>query len=192
MNTMAGFETVRSFLATKTGAEHQALHDHPLFSKLVSEDLTADEYMACLDAQLRAFHGIEAARQRLGAHGEFNLTAQIAALSGDLDQPDVPQQTLPLTTPDEALGALYVAHGSQFGRAVIRQALQTNLPDEPRTYFDMPTDAQGWRTFLEAMETTDPGRSDAVLHGATVAFALMHKEADAARARMSGMAAPPA
>ncbi|MEM6587814.1 MAG: biliverdin-producing heme oxygenase [Pseudomonadota bacterium] len=191
MNTMAGFETVRSFLATKTGAEHQALHDHPLFSKLVSEELTAEEYAACIDAQFRAFQGIEAARQRLDAYGDFTLMPQISALSEDLDHPTAPQEELPFTTPDEVLGALYVAHGSQFGRAVIRRALQTNLPNEPRAYFDMPTDAKGWRTFLQAMEATDPGKSDAVLHGATVAFELMHKEADAARSRMVEMALQP-
>lgn len=187
MNTMAGFETVRSFLATKTGAEHQALHDHPLFSKLVSEDLTSAEYMACLDAQFRAFRAIEDARQRLDAHREFTLVPQITALSDDLRHPPDPgQDTLLFDTPDEVLGALYVAHGSQFGRAVIRQALQANLPDEPRAYFNMPTDAPGWRTFLQVMEATGLGRSDAVLRGATVAFVLMHKEADAARARMIG------
>ncbi|MEM9491739.1 MAG: hypothetical protein AAGC55_21515, partial [Myxococcota bacterium] len=71
---------------------------------------------------------------------------------------------MPFDTPDEVLGALYVAHGSQFGRAVIRQALQANLPDEPRAYFDMPTDARGWRTFLQAMEATGPAQRDAVLH----------------------------
>ncbi|MEM7732359.1 MAG: biliverdin-producing heme oxygenase [Pseudomonadota bacterium] len=184
MNTMAGFETVRSFLATKTGAEHQALHDHPLFSKLISEDLTTSEYMACIDVQFRAFGAIEAVRVRLEAYGEFSLKPQIAALAEDLDHPDMSRDALRFTMPDQVLGALYVAHGSQFGRAVIRRALQKNLPNAPRAYFDMPTDAKGWRVFLQAMEATGPVHSDALLHGAIVAFELMHKEADAARARM--------
>ncbi|MEO0772867.1 MAG: biliverdin-producing heme oxygenase [Pseudomonadota bacterium] len=184
MNMMAGFETVRSFLATRTGAEHQALHDHPLFSKLVSQDLTAGEYTACLEAQLRAFQGIEAARVAQNAHEGFALVAQIAAMSEDLG-PSVPARAaLDLATADEVLGALYVALGSQFGRAVIRKALQTNLPDAPRAYFDMPTDATLWRAFLQTMEATDPGQSDAVLRGATMGFAAMHEEADAALMRM--------
>ncbi|MEO0372491.1 MAG: biliverdin-producing heme oxygenase [Pseudomonadota bacterium] len=184
MNTMAGFETVRSFLATKTGAEHQALHDHPLFSKLVSEALAAEEYSACMEAQLRAFRAIEAAREGLNAHAGFTLAPQIAALSEDLQHPDPSDDALDLRTADEVLGALYVAHGSQFGRAVIRRAVQANLPGEPRAYFDLPTDAAGWRAFLQAMEATDPGQSGAVLRGATLAFELMHVEADAAWDRM--------
>ena len=190
MNTMAGFETVRSFLATKTGAEHQALHDHPLFSKLVSEDLTAQEYTACMEAQFHTFGRIEAARATLDAHSTFTLESQIAALSEDLQHPGTPDHALDLRTADEVLGALYVAHGSQFGRAVIRRALQTNLPDEPRAYFDLPTDAAGWRRFLQAMEATGPGQSDSVLRGATLAFELMHDEADAAGSRMQAALQP--
>lgn len=191
MNTMAGFASVRSFLATMTGEEHQALHDHPLFSKLVSEDLTAGEYMACIAAQHRAFQGTEAARQRLNAHEDFTLMPQISAMSDDLGTPSDAAPALPLRSADEVLGALYVAHGSQFGRAVIRRALQANLPQEPRAYFDMPTDAGAWRSFLQEMEATQPDHSDAILRGATLAFERMHQEADAAQARMVHEAVSP-
>lgn len=183
------FASVRSFLATKTAQQHQALHDHPLFSKLVTDDLSAPEYMACLAAHFQAFQGIETARTTLDTHPAFSLSEQLAALASDLsgqDEAPDPAVDLSLDTSQEVLGALYVAHGSQFGRTVIGRALQANLPNAPRTYFSLPPEKLGWRAFLNTMETIADEEAHGLLDGAQRAFVLMHDEADKALARVEG------
>lgn len=178
------FASVRSFLSSQTHEQHQALHDHALFSKLLSEDLTVEMYLACIEAQHQTFQVIESERDRLGVFEDFSLARQVAAMARDLGREDPTHATLSKGGPPAVLGALYVAHGSQFGRTVIHKALLEHLPTLPHHYFGLPQQPKLWRVFLQAVEATAPEDAQSLLNGANEAFALMHREANAALLRL--------
>lgn len=175
--------SVRAFLAHETSDIHQALHHHPLLSKLTSSALTHREYENCLIAQRSTFLAIETARTAHGVYPHFALTTQLNALNRDmkgfrrLDNVDAP---LALPSEHDVLGALYIAHGSQFGRGMIRKKLAQHLPGLKMEYFEMPAQPALWRDLLSTLEASETSDMPALLRGAKAGFALMHAAADAA------------
>lgn len=175
---------VRKHLSQSTYAAHEALHSHPLFSRLLNPDLRTSEYVACLAVSLTFFEAIEDACLAQHLQQEFSLSSSIRALRADLRKSEKSeiygQSWKSPSQQDELLGALYVAHGSQFGRQVIGEAVAHSLPSVDQRYFAMKSDPDTWRALLTQIENygQDPTRCSGIEAGARSAFAIFTKLAD--------------
>lgn len=177
---------VREYLKTSTQSVHEALHHDPLFSRLLKSDLQTHEYQSCLRVSLTFFDSIEKVRASEDLHHTFSLARFIDALRADLGQAGLSQElNTAIKTEfvrEQLLGALYVAHGSQFGRQVIGQAVAQSLPNASRQYFDMKSGQENWRLLLSRLENeaTAPHKLAAIETGANSAFSLFSDLAEKA------------
>lgn len=125
-------------LRADTRAAHERIETVPGLSCLVSPDLTESAYVQALRA-LHAFHQTmhsclppllqalspESCRVRLSESGLKALEADIAYFGA---QPDKAMASpVVLTTPEAALGAVYVVEGSGLGARVIGRAIAVSL-----------------------------------------------------------------
>ncbi|MEM9755113.1 MAG: biliverdin-producing heme oxygenase [Pseudomonadota bacterium] len=172
---------IRTKLQQETRAAHEALHTHPLLARLLAADVTQAEYAGCLRVQYGFFSAIEAARGE--SRPDLGASGAVEALSADLRdvdaQADVGALGLP-RSPSALLGALYVAHGSQFGGQVIGAALARSLPSLQHRFFSRGTDAALWRRLLSALEALGPSAEHITpaVSGAAAAFDLVARLAD--------------
>lgn len=179
----------RRLLASATKAIHEELHNHPLVSRLLVPDLKAVEYDACLRINLCFFSQIEDARVALNAFESCCLGASVRTLLSDVKwmedfvpvdiRPSQPDITISFHA-DEILGALYVAHGSQFGRQMMAKAVARSLPHAPQTYLSLTSDMARWRKLellLDGVQA-DQAAFGQVEKGAHKAFDLFKKIAD--------------
>ncbi|MEM9317810.1 MAG: hypothetical protein AAGA70_02250 [Pseudomonadota bacterium] len=170
--------SVRSALSEATRAEHEALHVHPLLSRMVEPSLSMADYRGCLVAQLSFMSTIEAARLSVAGAEILSLRPECEALIADLCCAD-PVLARPdwARGPGHVLGALYVAHGSQFGRKVMACAVAKALPGASRKFLSLPSNPQAWRSLLADLQTYTGDLAD-LIDGAHAAFATMARAAD--------------
>ncbi len=180
MTDDAAGRSLRRALAQSTRARHEALHRHPVFARLLAPDLSQPEYAASLRVMLTFLVAVEAARSRVGAFPALGLAAAVAALRRDLgDGADRSIRMLDATAAPSVLGALYVAHGAQFGRQVIGRAVGVALPNVRHHYFQAHADTGAWHCLLSTLNTY-PGQAAAerICDGAVSAFDFVAQLAD--------------
>lgn len=176
--------TNRQHLARATRDVHEALHVHPLLSRMVAPQLPMQTYLACLEAQFAFYDCVETTRQTHGHWDKFNLAAARDALRADIGTPRLkPLSKLPPHSHGQVLGALYVAHGAQFGRAQMRANIAKVLPTAPNEFFGTRSDPLLWRELTNALEESSD--LPALMEGARVAFRLMQTAADMALAHFA-------
>ena len=169
---------LRQQLADHTRAAHEALHHHPLLSRMLAADLSLPEYRACLRAHLAFTLQAEAAHRATGLPPEFGFSDDLAALAADLGvRPTF--STAPMGRL-QGFGWLYVAHGAQFGRQVMAASVARSLPDAPRRFLCQRQPPQIWRELLaQISRSAGLSQTDTLLSGADSAFAAMKTAADA-------------
>ncbi|MEM1272262.1 MAG: biliverdin-producing heme oxygenase [Pseudomonadota bacterium] len=185
---------IRKRLADDTRAAHEGLHVHLLLAQLTRPSLEPETYLACLRANLGFYSGLEAARQASGLLSAFHLRREEDALLEDLGT-DTRKPGIPFDyqdDPDFMAGALYVAHGAQFGRKLIAKSVKHSNPNAPVSFFALPADRAVWRQLLQKMERSGqtPERYTRLLAGANTAFDLMRCCADAQAAGCAQLALP--
>jgi heme oxygenase len=145
--------SVRSQIAKSTRQAHEALHVHPVLSRLISPDINADEYRKILVAHLSFYQAAEDARQLFALLPSLSFDPALRSLREDLDDNSVLRtQELPITSRLEALGMLYVLYGSSFGAKVILRNLEATISDKKHVFFSRRVNINAWQTLLGAME----------------------------------------
>lgn len=168
--------SVRMRLRAATKERHEALHRHPLFSRLTASDVQHHELLAANNANLQLFEAIEGSRAELDVFGALTLNRQIAALRRDVggSRGFSCATGLRLDCAGSVLGALYVAHGSGFGAKVIQKNLASNLQNACSSYYSMDCSFQ-WPLVCEALETIGSTSIETASCAANAVFALLDR-----------------
>ncbi|MEO1327355.1 MAG: biliverdin-producing heme oxygenase [Pseudomonadota bacterium] len=174
---------VRKALNAATRDLHEALHVHPVSLALL-ERAEPRALHTLLLANLRFTSELEAARERASCWRDLSLAEPRDALRRDLPQHDADSGPPPLdyTDADALLGALYVAHGAQFGRQQLRTAIEAGESTRLPEYFTLPIDQVAWRRLLTELEENgaEPERFRTMVAGAKAAFRHYRAALDAA------------
>jgi heme oxygenase len=164
---------VRQRLRSATGPIHESLHHHPAVVALLGSTAPMYLYRELLGRLYGVYvpleHEIERARRHLGDELRRSMRPRAGLLMHDLEalglspsalgrfdkKPDV----APMTTTEEALGALYVVQGSAFGgRAIARRLRRVGPARMPMRFFEgFPEDHDSWRLCCEALERCATG-----------------------------------
>ncbi|MEO0989401.1 MAG: biliverdin-producing heme oxygenase [Pseudomonadota bacterium] len=175
-----GEQDVRQRLARTTRGVHEALHVHGVMGRLAAKGLTLDQYRSALTVLASSFAAIENRRADLAVWADFGLAIELQALENDVGCVAAPVAGDWLSDDLAVLGALYVAHGSGFGRQVLAKSVRLSLDEAPRAYMELPADPKRWRSLLAALEHPRPcSEVDAIERGAVAAFDLVSRLADA-------------
>ncbi len=183
---MSEFASRQAMLRTLTRREHESIETAPALARLMSRDLTREEYTEVLTAQY-AFHvQLEAKILRalpLESDARILLDGRrIRALQQDLQWLGVQHHSRSAQTPDidshsSALGALYVVEGSGLGGRVIARHLADSLAvsdGKGACFYDGLTADMArvrWRVLCSALEANDPTLSATLmLAGARATF----------------------
>lgn len=175
-------QSVRDRIRAATAEAHLALEQRPVMSRVLTDAVTIDDYIAVLRAFVPVHRDLEPALAdvtgwRPGGSGE-----RLAALRSDLAAllpaaaPEPPAQALPaLAGYASALGGCYVLEGSFLGGAVITAHLRRQFGDTlPLAYFSSADlDSAGrWRRFLALMEAelAEPPAFDQAIEGAAATY----------------------
>lgn len=173
--------TARAEIAEKTRTAHEALHHHPVISRLLADDLSLPEYARILSVFRDVYVAAEERRCALGVWPEFSLARQCQALCQDAPSPvETTAHALhAITTVEEALGMLYALHGAQFGSAVISKHLKKSLPMAPMAYCGLRTEPDRWRSLVAELdrECLDTNALERASCGALHVFDLIASKA---------------
>ncbi|MEM6819824.1 MAG: biliverdin-producing heme oxygenase [Pseudomonadota bacterium] len=176
-------QAVREALNVATRDLHQALHVHPVSLALL-ERAESGAVRTLLRANLRFTSTLEAARETACCWSDLSLAAPRDALRRDLPDQDADCESPPpdYQNADALLGALYVAHGAQFGRQQLRNAIEAGESKPLPEYFTLPIDQAAWRRLLTELEENgaDPERFRTMVAGAKAAFRHYREALDAA------------
>ncbi|MEL7312499.1 MAG: hypothetical protein AAFN07_13390 [Pseudomonadota bacterium] len=183
MVAVAPTTTVRARLSDATGDVHESLHVHPLSLALLNQP-TPTIVRATMTAARRFYAALESARDARGCWDVLQLSPHLDALQNDLGSEHLDTNPVALALDSDAaiLGALYVAHGAQFGRQQIRgQMLRRGLDAIP-AYYTMSVDRTTWHALLDALEVTGTSADgfDALYQGAMAAFTAYRQSLDLA------------
>ncbi|ARE41974.1 hypothetical protein RGUI_3833 [Rhodovulum sp. P5] len=167
---------MRTRLKALTGDIHESLHHDPLLSRLIHPDVTATQYCCALQVFARFYDAVETARRTLQCWPDFALSQEVAALRFDTAECSAPSPKGELPsypTPEDVLGALYVAHGANYGRSQFRKTVSVALPDARRRFIEMKTAPEIWRALVETLdrEASIAGHAPMIERGAVTAFA---------------------
>ena len=157
-----------------TKKNHQLLHVHPMFSRLVSEDLLASELHTVGLTKLSVFMQVESARFEAKVWPELNFRSQVTALftdTFDARKVYVPRLNTPLNFKSTyaLLGGLYVAHGSAFGANVMAKTIKKSLPDAAISYYCFQSPRQ-WSQLCKTLETLRECQLEQAISGANLVF----------------------
>ncbi len=179
--------SVRARIADETRMSHEALHTHPVLSRLMAADLGRKEYATILSRHLAFFEAAEQISIRLNMPHAFSFQPELRLLRDDLRDHGWPgpYAGLTLQTPCQALGMLYVLHGSRFGAQVIHRNLRKALPMHRHNFFGDVIASDRWRLLLSELETkgAQSRRYSEILHGAETTFSAFGTAMQTAEAR---------
>jgi heme oxygenase len=170
---------MRRYLATQTADLHESLHSHTLFTITGSAGNTKQK---CLDFHKvfwRYYYGLEAAMRSFPELTQFSLVKEYALISSEYGEIDLPDCTPRLRSFEEALGALYVAHGTAFGRSSLAQLVRDS-GNSASLFLQKKPDANLWRQLLSVLDQageTAENRRDC-LSGAIKSFEYFEECAD--------------
>jgi len=164
----------RARLAEATRAVHEALHRDPVLSVLTRPGLEQGAYLRALSAFRIFFGTVEAARRAQDAFPTFSLAHECLALQRDLSAAQE-RATLDLSGHVELLGALYVAHGSAFGKGTFRAHVTSAFPEVPHHFVTRRAAPSIWRDLVAHLNAVaaQPGALEQLQTGANKAFGLM-------------------
>ena len=167
-------QTVRQFVAARTQAAHQRLHENPLLGQLAHPKINKSEYHAALQIFHAVFQRVEALRRSQAIWPELSVQAQCDRLTQDRSTTATPID-LALHSKPAVLGALYALHGSQFGGAIISRNIQAALPHEPQAYFSTKGNVAQWKDLVGQLETYQDQDNDIaeIVAGANRVFSTM-------------------
>jgi heme oxygenase (biliverdin-IX-beta and delta-forming) len=180
--------TFHAHLKQATRPQHEALEANHYSVAMMSGTLTPSEYQAMLSRFYGFYAPIEAQFSALAAMlpAELNLEQRrkLHWLHADLQQLNEDPTTIPachlltpFTTPEQALGCLYVLEGSTLGGQIISRKLHTTLgytPEHGARFFASYGEQVGmmWKTFMGILEHAGTsGDSDAIITSAMHTFA---------------------
>lgn len=162
--------SVREELRFATRSDHEALHAHPVFSRLLEPNLTKNALHAANQANLYVFLGIEASRRALSVWQDLSLASKIAALKADIGElPCTAAAALRLDSSAAVLGGLYVAHGSGFGARVLGKAIRGSLPDAAISYYEF-AEPLVWKHLCTHLENLQEEEVAVAIDGANQVF----------------------
>ncbi len=169
--------SVRTVVAQRTRAAHEALHEHAQIRQLIEPSLSQGQYVSVLSGFHAVYRAAEYRRKHSTFWLQFNLAEHCAALRSDIGS-NASVETARLPDVDGApgiLGLLYALHGAQFGSSVILRNVRHVLPTAPCRYFSMGTRPRIWRELVAAMEDYRgaPGAVDHIVSGARSAFSAL-------------------
>ncbi|HTN44724.1 MAG TPA: biliverdin-producing heme oxygenase [Flavipsychrobacter sp.] len=178
-------------LKEETSEAHASLEENELSKRIVSSDLSSEEYAAYLSKMLplhqaleeRVFPQLETVFPDLEARKKTHLIqADLKKLNttatGNVSFSEDMSFT---TTLAGALGMMYVIEGSALGGKVILKQLHKSLPEEiydgASNYFSVYGDKIGgmWMRFLQTFsdEVASKGLENDVIEGAKQSFSLV-------------------
>lgn len=122
-------------LRTQTHDLHQALESNPLFSRLMAQDITADDYTLALTALRYSYTAFETGLiETLQQHAPlYRYIARLPLLDRDLSKLGANTSLIGtigkthIATLPAMLGALYVVEGSALGGKILVSRLKANL-----------------------------------------------------------------
>jgi len=152
-NSPGNFESVRAQVSEKTRRLHEALHVHPVLSRISTADLNADQYLSVLSRYLTFFIAVESRRVASNLFAGQSLMGDISLLSADTKFiPDDLPRLPPVDNKWACLGMLYVLHGARFGARVMQTKLRERFPQLPHHFFSQDTTPEQWRLLVLQME----------------------------------------
>lgn len=191
---MTQSSTTQHVLRDACLALHRELDQKPVFAKLLSADLTLDEYRSGLGALHRGMTAVETAvkyQQASSLAGEVApyeyraplLVQDLQALGMECPRIALEPALVPVS-PGAYAGIRYVLEGASLGSAHIGRHLQMHYPDffamAPRYWQFQQGQAAGWPAFKLAISQLDqnlPQQANAIA-AALAAFRIFIKQVD--------------
>ena len=183
MDTSGSETSVRQMLATRTRKVHLELHEHVWIASLGTPDITLGRYAAVMGAYHRFYTHVEQACANHPFPPSLSIRPARERLDADMDclAAQHGQEMLPsaelrveleIKDPLEALGALYVLHGSGFGATILNRNVREVLPDAPRHFLGAGTERELWQELNQELERfcNDDLARARILSGATATF----------------------
>ncbi len=183
MHTSGSEPSVRQMLATRTRKVHLELHEHLWIASLGKPELTLCRYAAVLGAYHRFYTHVEQACSNHPVPPNLSIRPARERLDADMDclaarhaSEPTPSAALPVELefkdPLEALGALYVLHGSGFGATILNRNVRDVLPDAPRHFLAAGTERDLWQQLNQELERAchDDLARARILAGANATF----------------------
>lgn len=181
-------------LRRATAAAHHALDHHPLMQRLVSSDLTREQYAESLAAMYLPHARLERLVHGSRHHLEsgLGLSARRELLEADLSELGWPLPPIsPIPDPQDGLaawwGRVYVLEGSRQGSAVLIRFIHSSLGvTVPSRFFGgvaTVSDHHGGLLATLERELQDPDDLEQAVASARAAFAAYEAELDAFHCR---------
>lgn len=196
-------QPLRQALRAATQTEHKALEAQPLMRRLLSPELTIEQYGQILLAQRAYYQSVEPVlwpferqlRERLPESG-YRYHSRLPALERDCRQLTLPEEEVggawvfrPQSA-EQALGALYVLEGASQGGRIISNRLGQVLAlngENGAAFFSSGSEGVGWASlcrWLEALPCEEPWQQ--AITGARKTFTAFHTHFDHWQRRTSG------
>jgi len=175
-------------LRLETSAAHRQLESLPLSRKLISPNISRQDYIRYLLAMRDVAYEIET-QVHPGLHvffDDLDARGKLHAVEHDLDTFQVesreyrPVFLLDSMTPGFLAGILYTMEGSTLGGRYILANISAALDvsgENGARYFHGYGNATGqrWKSFINSLATFSEGREDEVIAGAAYAFSAIYQ-----------------
>ncbi|NVK04453.1 MAG: biliverdin-producing heme oxygenase [Flavobacteriia bacterium] len=173
--------SLKERLKSETKPLHDATEQAMESRRILADDYSLDEYQSHLKILWKAHRSVEDARLRFPNHTElatFEIAQVAEVLRSDLSTLNVDEtgsfDQLDLSNGFQAIGALYVAQGSQLGRMYIANSKQAQFEKwhgvEPGYYSRSTEGKVNWKKFTEGLNHIPAEYHDDVVEGAVKAF----------------------
>ena len=177
-----------------TQNKHHLLDSHPLLKVLTDPNISQDQYSHALQALYAPHKQLELSLVvPLNLHfPDYHYQLRYPDIEKDLSQlqvdyADIAIQGLPISSPSEVVGLLYVLEGSRLGaRHILCRLTGTQLPQE---YFSgaLNESASGWKGFTELTKEETLEYDQVVLSAQQGFDCFIHSLALMSKNRIQGM-----
>ncbi len=181
-------------LRQHTQDKHHLLDSHPLLEMLTNPNISQDQYRHALQALYAPHKQLELSLVvPLNLHfPDYHYQLRYPDIEKDLSQlqvdyADIAIQGLPISSPSEVVGLLYVLEGSRLGaRHILCRLTGTQLPQE---YFSgaLNESASGWKGFTELTKEETLEYDQVVLSAQQGFDCFIHSLALMSKNRIQGM-----
>lgn len=174
--------SLRDHLKESTHALHVSTEEAMNSKRILAEDYSLREYVLHLKVLYAAHWDIDVARRPfadLPLMQSFEIAEVASVLKADLESlgqkaSDAVGPGLILNSVYEAIGALYVAQGSQLGRMYIANSKNAQFKSwqgiEPQYYSRLETGKVNWKTFVSTLDLISEEHYGEVQSGAEKGF----------------------
>ncbi len=169
-------------LRARTDANHKALEQNPYSERLMSPDVTVEDYKIYLEKMYGIIMPFEQDIQPKLSHIVTDMANRQKhhLLSNDLEMlgsntENIPQYHFSIANEAAALGSMYVLEGSTMGGMVIQK--HVSKLDVPVQYFTSygSNTAMMWRTFIDTLTTyaVTQNKQEEIIDSAVATFKTM-------------------